>query len=375
MSDDKLDINDPGFLSDDNLNQIGEPDENDWFTGGVADSGGGESADAVVDGDVGGGAGESADGVGGVDDSGQDERSVEDSGVDDSESDPAPQLKDLSTAKKSYADLRAWANLTKQELDQVKSELESLRNSQLASDDDFYDEDQFQYLAENAHPAEAFQYALENNSPQDALQAIARVQADAADIAAQVAIARQEGDEQTAANLSAAAANASALAEHLRNQLFLAQQEQQLAPTRQREMMNDMAAASARVRAKHPDAVQLADSIGRIVNDFPQILGDGSPMAIEAGMERALFMARGQASAQQGVNIDELVAQKVAEALGESRKVKRSSASAAMGEDSGRASSANQKRSSEEDLVREAMGLGDKGGAIGFKGFWNLNNS
>lgn len=374
MSDDKLDINDPGFLSDDNLNQIGEPDENDWFTGAAADAGGGAVGDSVVDGDVGGGEGESVDGVGGVDDSGKDEGSVEDSGVDDSESDPAPQLKDLSTAKKSYADLRAWANLTKQELDQVKAELEQLRNNQVA-DDDFYDEDQFQYLSENAHPAEAFQYALDNNSPQDALQAIARVQADAADIAAQVALARQEGDEQTAANLSQAAANASALAEHLRNQLFMAQQEQQLAPTRQRELMNDMAAASARVRAKHPDAVELADSIGRIVNDFPQILGDGSPMAIEAGMERALFMARGQASAQQGVNIDELVAQKVAEALGESRKVKRSSASAAMGEDSGRASAANQRRSSEEDLVREAMGLGDKGGAIGFKGFWNLNNS
>lgn len=372
MSDDKLDINDPGFFSDENLDQMGEPNGNEWFSDPSAVGGEGGVGEDVVGGDADGGEGES-DGVVGDDNVEADvEGSVEDSDVVD---DPAPQLKDLDTAKKSYADLRAWANLTKQELDQVKAELEQLRDRQSVSDDDFYDEDQFRYLADNAHPAEAFQYALNNGNYQDALQAIARVQADAADISAQVAIARQDGDEESAAGLSQAAANASALAESLRSELFQAQQEEQLAPTRQRELMNDMAMASARVRQRHPDAVELADSIGRIVNDFPQILGDGSPVAIEAGLERALFMARGQAANQQGVNIDDLVAQKVAEALGESRKVKRSSASAAMGEGAGRASSSGQRRASEEDLVREAMGLGDKGGSIGFKGFWNLNNS
>lgn len=354
MSDDKLDINDPGFFSNENLDEIAE----------VHESGFGDPEPGPIADDS-----ESED----VDDS--DDSDGSDSLVEDvvDEDDPAPQLKDLATAKKSYADLRAYANLTKQELDELKAELERLQsNASVPSDDDFYDADQFRHLAENAHPAEAFRYALENNNFQDALRAIGRVQADAVDIAAQVALARQDGDDSTAANLSEAASNASALAESLRAELFYAQQEASMAPTRQREFMSDMAGASARVRSRHADASEFADDIGRIVNEFPQILGDGSPAAIEAGLERALFMARGQAAKNGNTNIDEIVAQKVAEALNQSRSSRRSSASSAMGEGAGR-SVASSRKQSDQDVVREGMGLGENNGSIGFKEFWNLN--
>lgn len=358
--DNERDINDPSFFDNDNLSTLEEDASVDPFTAGWGGLGGDDDgADGAVPvADEGDGSGDEA----GV------PPEVEPEPVDD----PAPHLKDLDTAKKSWADTRKWGNTLKAENDALNARLAAMEQG---GDDEYdeYDGDHYQQLA-GQNPVHAFNYALEQGATADASSSIAQVQSDATDLAAQATNARQDGDEATAQHYTQLARNAGSMAEQMRQALADQNQQARMAPLEQQQQINALQAAAATVRARHSaDIEQYAGRIGEIVQNGEVSFGDGSPASLERGFQSAYNMARGEAGGMPA-NIDELVAAKVSEALEGKNQGRRTAAAAAQGEGVGRRDLSSTAPMSDEDKAREGMGLGAAGRPIGHSAVWNLNH-
>lgn len=280
---------------------------------------------------------------------------------------------------KRYNDLRAHANRVQAELDKIRERELQRESFESWDDDEPYDSDRFAQIA-GQNPVEAFEYAMESGSDTDALAAIAQVQSDAnllagAHAQAEAMVAQAQADDEPQAaqaarvqaqDYLAKARNAAAFAEKMRAQYHSANVERQVAPGRDRARFEDLNRLSYQVFSG--DNEQYAVRAGELLRDDPSLLGDMSPRAMDRGLKNALRIAQGE-SGGVPANIDEIVAAKVAEALGVARQGKAAAAPAAQGEPAGRRAPGDGDPLSEADIERKKV---FKPQGIGAKAFMDL---
>lgn len=217
-------------------------------------------------------------------DSDEDDPTDDDDDSDDDESDvPSLRYKDQLAAEKAAFHFREQFNKTQWELEQLRQQAAAAPVAQPVE----APQDLAAMVAQN--PVEGFGVALQYGDKQAASAAIARIQADAARMAASAAISRDEGDEETALEWDERVMSAAQLAEQFRQDLirsdYEAQVEAQVEPFRREAVMVNAQAAAESVFSSELfediDVAHYDSEIGSYLQQYPHIMGDRSRSALE----------------------------------------------------------------------------------------------
>jgi hypothetical protein len=370
----KLDINDPAFFDDANLDALGEgidiPDPDAASDEGVSDdvASDDESVAADAEEDAGDSQDEPVDASDDVDEPGS-----------EGSTDPAPHLDDLDAAKVAYAEVRKWANQRDMEAQKLAERLAELEaENQALTEFDYgdtqpvYDANAFASMA-GQDPRAAFSYALASGQVADAQAAVAQVEVDVAELGSLAAIALRDGDQERYQQFRSQAANAAALARQLDGELQQSFVTKQQAPLVEAENRRNVEWAwNALNHETGGDLVARGAQVRQVLAERPYLLQGSGPDAVKRGYADAYQIARALPAPTAPVaaaSIDETVAAAVKKHIDETRKAKAAAAEAASGASGSRSGPSG--ATAGPDLKQDIY---DHGAAqsVGAKGFMSL---
>lgn len=311
-------INDEDFFDDANLDELGE------------DVGSFEPEDALTAGE---GDGEEEPGEDGE---GEGETPPADDEGSEEWVDPAPHLTDLETAKVAYAEVRKYAD--KARMDLLKAEEARVQaEAEMAESFDFtpepvYDPSAFTQLA-GQDPRAAFRYALTSGQTADAQAAIARVQTDSAELAAQAAQAHAAGDANAYQMFREQSTNAAALAQQMHGEVQAATFAQQSAPLVHAEQQRNLQAAEQHLSTQTGgDYTARREQVVQVLRERPYLITGHSAQEIHRGLADAYTIAQAMpAPTTVEASIDEMAKAAIERHVAATRAAKAKAADDAVG--------------------------------------------
>jgi hypothetical protein len=331
----KKSINDPDFFEDENIDAMADEIAPIDPDAGVDDA---VAADESV------GSDDAAEEAAGdpSDSEDSDGEPVADEQSEDTDADPAPHLNDLETAKVAYAELRKWANQRDMEARKAAERLAELEAAQNDTSFEYdyddtpeYDPQAFAYMTAQ-DPRAGFRYALDGGNDADAQAAIAKVQADAQEVAAMAALAHRDGDREAYQQLNQQAVNLNSLAQSMHAEFNSVVNARAQAPLHEFQRNQNLAAAEHQLAQQFPEYPARRQQVIQVLRQQPNLIADHSVQGIHAGLRAAYAIAALEpaptSAAPSAQDIDSVVKQAVERHIAETRKAKARAADAASGD-------------------------------------------
>jgi len=357
---------DPDLLSDENLDAIADAHSSVPPELAEADSG---DEDLEQDNEQEGEEDEPDDDADTDDDSDASDEEIDEEDIDLEGVDVSKyKTKEAAIKSARAAELRMQKAILKEK--ELQKEIEELRAFQF---EDAYDTSVFQQQSQTDVQS-AFQYALENGALADAQSIIAKVNADAQESAAFAAATRASGDEAEYVQAAELTQKINAIAEDMREKVYLAKQQQATQPLIERQQKNDLEAAwksvndeTGNIAAKHHSEIQ------QLLTEMPYLLTDSSGALTQAsateGYRKAVKLVADTTN-----NIDDIVAEKVKEELNKANLAARKKNAGSAGGETGAGKSASDKgeKLSEADEFKANTFKDAKNKSIGMNKFMSM---